>query len=121
MRISVVGSGYVGLVTGACFADLGHEVVLVDNDGKKLAALRDGVSAVALAQKAVRLSGGENPRMLRTLAAAEAEAGRFVGAAETARQALQLAAVQKNDPLAATLQKELELYQMNTPMREGKP
>ena len=85
------------------------------------ATLRDGVSAVALAQKAVRLSDGGNPRMLRTLAAAEAEAGRFVGAAETARQALQLAAVQKNDPLAATLQKELELYQMNTPMREGKP
>jgi UDPglucose 6-dehydrogenase len=43
MRIAVVGSGYVGLVTGACFADLGHEVVLVDNDEKKLAALRDGV------------------------------------------------------------------------------
>ncbi len=42
MRIAVVGSGYVGLVTGACFADLGHEVVLVDNDEKKLAALRDG-------------------------------------------------------------------------------
>jgi UDPglucose 6-dehydrogenase len=35
MRIAVVGSGYVGLVTGACFADLGHEVVLVDNDEKK--------------------------------------------------------------------------------------
>jgi UDPglucose 6-dehydrogenase len=42
MRIAVVGSGYVGLVTGACFADLGHEVVLVDNDEKKLAALRTG-------------------------------------------------------------------------------
>ncbi len=42
MRIAVVGSGYVGLVTGACFADLGHEVVLVDNDEKKLAALRSG-------------------------------------------------------------------------------
>jgi len=42
MRIAVVGSGYVGLVTGACFADLGHEVVLVDNDGKKLALLNDG-------------------------------------------------------------------------------
>ena len=42
MRIAVVGSGYVGLVTGACFADLGHEVVLVDNDEKKLTALRDG-------------------------------------------------------------------------------
>src|ERR1700679_3894127 len=42
MRIAVVGSGYVGLVTGVCFADLGHEVVLVDNDEKKLAALRAG-------------------------------------------------------------------------------
>ncbi|MFZ1917448.1 MAG: UDP-glucose/GDP-mannose dehydrogenase family protein [Terriglobales bacterium] len=42
MRITVVGSGYVGLVTGACFADLGHEVVLVDNDEKKLEALRTG-------------------------------------------------------------------------------
>jgi UDPglucose 6-dehydrogenase len=42
MRIAVVGSGYVGLVTGACFADLGHDVVLVDNDDKKLAALRNG-------------------------------------------------------------------------------
>ena len=41
MRIAVVGSGYVGLVTGACFADLGHEVVLVDNDEKKLAALQE--------------------------------------------------------------------------------
>ena len=42
MRIAVVGSGYVGLVTGTCFADLGHEVVLVDNDEKKLEALRTG-------------------------------------------------------------------------------
>jgi len=42
MRIAVVGSGYVGLVAGACFADLGHDVVLVDNDQSKLAALRAG-------------------------------------------------------------------------------
>ena len=42
MRIAVVGSGYVGLVAGACFADLGHEVVLVDNDGQKVAALESG-------------------------------------------------------------------------------
>ncbi|HUD65787.1 MAG TPA: UDP-glucose/GDP-mannose dehydrogenase family protein [Candidatus Sulfotelmatobacter sp.] len=42
MRIAVVGSGYVGLVAGACFADLGHEVILVDNDQEKLAALRHG-------------------------------------------------------------------------------
>ncbi|HVN19567.1 MAG TPA: UDP-glucose/GDP-mannose dehydrogenase family protein [Dongiaceae bacterium] len=42
MRIAVVGSGYVGLVAGACFADLGHEVILVDNDQQKLAALKSG-------------------------------------------------------------------------------
>jgi UDPglucose 6-dehydrogenase len=42
MRIAVVGSGYVGLVAGACFADLGHEVVLVDNDSQKVAALEAG-------------------------------------------------------------------------------
>src|SRR5271157_1473979 len=42
MRIAVVGSGYVGLVAGACFADLGHDVILVDNDQRKLAALRQG-------------------------------------------------------------------------------
>src|SRR6201997_5306728 len=42
MQIAVVGSGYVGLVAGACFADLGHEVILVDNDQQKLAALRSG-------------------------------------------------------------------------------
>jgi UDPglucose 6-dehydrogenase len=42
MRIAVVGSGYVGLVAGACLADLGHEVILVDNDQRKLEALRNG-------------------------------------------------------------------------------
>ena len=42
MRIAVVGSGYVGLVAGACFADLGHDVVLVDNDERKLSALMNG-------------------------------------------------------------------------------
>jgi UDPglucose 6-dehydrogenase len=42
MRIAVVGSGYVGLVAGACFADLGHDVRVVDNDQQKLAALNNG-------------------------------------------------------------------------------
>jgi UDPglucose 6-dehydrogenase len=42
MRIAVVGSGYVGLVAGACFADMGHDVILVDNDQRKLVALRNG-------------------------------------------------------------------------------
>jgi UDPglucose 6-dehydrogenase len=42
MQIAVVGSGYVGLVAGACFADLGHQVILVDNDAHKLRALQTG-------------------------------------------------------------------------------
>ncbi|HJS99568.1 MAG TPA: UDP-glucose/GDP-mannose dehydrogenase family protein [Terriglobales bacterium] len=42
MRILVVGSGYVGLVAGACFAELGHDIILVDNDAAKLAALQRG-------------------------------------------------------------------------------
>ena len=42
MHIAVVGSGYVGLVAGACFADLGHQVIVVDNDQAKLAALQAG-------------------------------------------------------------------------------
>ena len=43
MEISVVGAGHVGLVTGACFADLGHSVVVVDNDAKRIANLKKGV------------------------------------------------------------------------------
>src|SRR5947207_12819351 len=42
MQVAVVGSGYVGLVAGACFADLGHDVIIVDNDQSKLAALNRG-------------------------------------------------------------------------------
>jgi UDPglucose 6-dehydrogenase len=42
MDISIIGSGYVGLVTGACFADVGHNVVCVDNDQKKIDSLRNG-------------------------------------------------------------------------------
>ncbi|RWX75756.1 UDP-glucose/GDP-mannose dehydrogenase family protein [Neorhizobium lilium] len=43
MRIVMVGSGYVGLVSGACFADFGHEVVCVDKAVEKIEALRQGV------------------------------------------------------------------------------
>jgi UDPglucose 6-dehydrogenase len=42
LRIAVVGSGYVGLVTGACLADFGHEVVCIDKDPEKIAALELG-------------------------------------------------------------------------------
>src|SRR5438067_1080399 len=42
MRISVVGTGYVGLVTGACLAHLGHAVTCMDIDGEKIRRLRSG-------------------------------------------------------------------------------
>ena len=42
MKIVMVGSGYVGLVSGACFADFGHEVVCVDKVESKIAALKQG-------------------------------------------------------------------------------
>ena len=46
MRIVVVGTGYVGLVAGVCFADSGHDVVCVDVDQAKIAALRQGKSPI---------------------------------------------------------------------------
>ena len=42
MDLAIIGSGYVGLVTGACFADVGHNVICVDNDPAKLEALQSG-------------------------------------------------------------------------------
>ncbi|AWD22716.1 UDP-glucose dehydrogenase family protein [Fuscovulum blasticum] len=43
MRIAVVGAGYVGLVSGVCFSDFGHEVVCIDSDPDKILQLRQGV------------------------------------------------------------------------------
>jgi len=42
MKIAVVGTGYVGLVSGVCFSDFGHEVVCVDKDADKVARLKSG-------------------------------------------------------------------------------
>jgi UDPglucose 6-dehydrogenase len=42
MKIAMIGAGYVGLVTGACLADFGHEVVCVDNNPERVAALTRG-------------------------------------------------------------------------------
>ncbi len=39
MRIAMIGTGYVGLVSGACFADFGHHVTCVDKDAGKIDAL----------------------------------------------------------------------------------
>src|SRR5712691_3983568 len=42
MRVAVVGTGYVGLVSGACFSDFGHVVTCVDKDAARIEALRQG-------------------------------------------------------------------------------
>ncbi len=42
MNITIIGSGYVGLVSGVCFANIGHNVTCIDKDGSKIAALKNG-------------------------------------------------------------------------------
>ena len=46
MKIAMVGSGYVGLVSGACFADFGHDVVCIDKDASKIERLENGVMPI---------------------------------------------------------------------------
>jgi UDPglucose 6-dehydrogenase len=46
MKIAMVGSGYVGLVSGACFADFGHDVVCIDKDDSKIERLKDGIMPI---------------------------------------------------------------------------
>ena len=46
MKIAIVGSGYVGLVSGACFADFGHEVVCIDTDPAKIESLQAGLMPI---------------------------------------------------------------------------
>jgi tetratricopeptide (TPR) repeat protein len=82
------------------------------------ASLRNGAKAIELAQKADQLAGGQNPIFIRTLAAAYAENGRFTDAIETAQRALQLALGQGDFALASKLEKDLDLYRTNSPLRD---
>ena len=46
MKIAMIGSGYVGLVSGACFADFGHQVVCVDKDDSKIESLNQNIMPI---------------------------------------------------------------------------
>jgi tetratricopeptide (TPR) repeat protein len=85
------------------------------------ANIRNGAEAVELAQRAARLSGGREPEVLGTLAAAYAEVGKFSEAIETSRRALVLAAQRKSEPLAEALKARMALYQKGVPFRESPP
>ena len=74
-------------------------------------SLRDGASALKLASMADRATGGRDPQVLHTLAAAYAETGQYPNAAQTARNALQEAESQSNTKEADALRREIELYQ----------
>lgn len=84
-------------------------------------SIRDGKRAVRLAEQAASLPGGNSPIVLRTLAAAYAEAGDFSKAIETAQRALDVANTQRDPSLPATLRHEIELYRANTRYRESPP
>lgn len=80
-----------------------------------VASLRDGNQAVELAREADEITGGQNPVILHTLAAALAQAGRFSEAIKTAQEASSLAEAQANPAMAKQLQSELKLYNAGQP------
>jgi tetratricopeptide (TPR) repeat protein len=83
------------------------------------ASLRNGAKALALARQLNRLSGGNNPAMLDTLATACAESGQFPEAVDAAQRALALALAQNNTALAETLRQHIMLFQAGSPLRNA--
>jgi tetratricopeptide (TPR) repeat protein len=81
-------------------------------------SIRNGAEAVELAQRAILLTGGNNPAMLDTLAAAFAEAKRFPEAVRTLERAVSLASAQKDKATADILRSRMKLYKAGKPLRE---
>ncbi|HXX41273.1 MAG TPA: tetratricopeptide repeat protein, partial [Chthoniobacterales bacterium] len=79
--------------------------------------LRNGTEAVALAERAQQISGGKDPSILRTLAAAYAETGRFAEAIDTAQRGVRLSVASENSGLAEIFERDLISYRANTPIR----
>jgi tetratricopeptide (TPR) repeat protein len=80
-------------------------------------SIRNGDKALRLAERANQLSGSKDPAVLRTLAAAYAENGRFTEATVTAETGLQLANTQNNSTLAKIFEGDLAHYRTNAPVR----
>jgi tetratricopeptide (TPR) repeat protein len=83
------------------------------------ASLRNGARAIQFAQQADQLSGNNNALVLRTLAAAYAEAGQFGKAIESAQAARRLAQKQGDNSVAGELEQEMALYELDLPYREA--
>jgi tetratricopeptide (TPR) repeat protein len=81
-------------------------------------SLRNGLKAVLLAEQASRSPAGQRPPILRILAAAYAEAGRFPEAIDTANEALRVADGQGNSTLTDLLRNEIALYELGRPFHK---
>lgn len=79
-------------------------------------SIRNGPKAVLMAERAVQVSGGQDPLFLHKLAAAYAATGDFPRAVETAQRAQRLAADQGNTPLANELRRNISIYRTNNPL-----
>ncbi len=80
---------------------------------------RDGAKAVQLAEDVARRAGHPNAIVLRTLAAAYAETGRFTDAIDVAQQAVEIAKATGNEALATDLERNIAAYRLDQPIRSG--
>lgn len=83
------------------------------------ASMRDGAKAVHLAEDVARRAGHPNAIVLRTLAAAYAESGRFSDAIDVAQDAIQIAKATRNEGLISDLERSIAAYRQNQPLRSG--
>jgi Flp pilus assembly protein TadD len=84
-------------------------------------SLRNGPRALAVAERADRLSGDANPRVLRSLAAAYAEVEQFVQAAKTARRALELSLQDGESSFTKALRREISSFESGRAYHEAPP